>query len=149
LVKSDRVRHFLFKILLSDRQVRDIEIYSGSISIGGRELGYSIVYDITERKQVDKALQVLNEQLEQAVSDRTRWVESRAEQLRPLAAELIRITERARQRAAPLLREDLQQLMDSARVCLQTGFRFISIQCFRKAKNLYMLEKKSPSFSSV
>ena len=41
--------HFHFKHRRADGSVRDVEVYSGSITVKGKHLLYSIVYDITER----------------------------------------------------------------------------------------------------
>jgi len=41
--------HFHFKHRRADGSVRDVEVYSGPITVKGKHLLYSIVYDITER----------------------------------------------------------------------------------------------------
>ena len=56
LARSQQRRHFFFKHRLADGQVRDVQVYSGSISVDGRELLYSIVFDITERKRAEELL---------------------------------------------------------------------------------------------
>src|SRR5207248_11341327 len=35
---------------------RDVEVHSGPVEIGGRQFLYSIVHDITERRQAEQAL---------------------------------------------------------------------------------------------
>lgn len=49
-------QHFIFKHKLSNNEVRDVEVYSGPIQFGNSELLYSIVHDITERKQIEEKL---------------------------------------------------------------------------------------------
>jgi PAS domain S-box-containing protein len=49
-------RHFEFKHRLADGVVRDVEVFSGPIRVKGRELLYSIVHDITARKEAEEAL---------------------------------------------------------------------------------------------
>ncbi len=56
--------HFYFRHRLACGQVRDVEVYSGSIVINGRDLLYSIVHDITARKQAEQALRESKELLE-------------------------------------------------------------------------------------
>lgn len=56
LAKSERRDHFHFRHRLASGVVRDVEIHSGPIDIGGRELLYSIVHDITERVEAERAL---------------------------------------------------------------------------------------------
>jgi PAS domain S-box-containing protein len=48
--------HALLRHRLADGEVRDVEIYSGPLSINSRELRYTIVHDITERKKSEGAL---------------------------------------------------------------------------------------------
>ncbi|BCR06517.1 hypothetical protein DESUT3_35860 [Desulfuromonas versatilis] len=64
-------RHFFFQHRLADGRIRDVEVFSGPIAIDGRELLYSIVHDITERKQAERALQQAHAELEDKVSERT------------------------------------------------------------------------------
>jgi PAS domain S-box-containing protein len=45
-----------FRHRLADGQVRDVEVDSGPIVIGGRKLLYSIVHDVTDRVRAEKAL---------------------------------------------------------------------------------------------
>ncbi|MBM9614811.1 PAS domain S-box protein [Desulfobulbus rhabdoformis] len=47
---------FHFQHRLADGQLRDVEIHSGPIMIGGRQLLCSIVHDITERIQAERAV---------------------------------------------------------------------------------------------
>ena len=49
--------YFLFRHMRSTGEVRDVEVHSGPIVLGGRKLLYSIVHDITERRKAEQALQ--------------------------------------------------------------------------------------------
>ncbi len=49
-------RHFLFRHRLASGEIRDVEAYSGPIWVQGRQLLYSIIHDITTRKQAEEAL---------------------------------------------------------------------------------------------
>ena len=63
---SQERHHFIYKHRRVDESIRDVEIYSGPIEIGGRLLLYSIVYDITQRIQYQKEKETLQKQLIQA-----------------------------------------------------------------------------------
>ena len=55
IITKQRVQ-FEFHHRLKDGAIRDVEIYSSKIVIGGKDYLHSIIHDITERKQVEKAL---------------------------------------------------------------------------------------------
>jgi PAS domain S-box-containing protein len=57
-------RHFEFKHRLADGVVRDVEVFSGPIRVKGRELLYSIIHDITARKEAEEALVRSNQRLD-------------------------------------------------------------------------------------
>lgn len=54
---------FLFQHRLATGEVRDVEVYSGAITVGGRPLLHSIVHDITERRDAERKIQDRNRQL--------------------------------------------------------------------------------------
>ncbi|MGE5856398.1 MAG: PAS domain S-box protein, partial [Syntrophaceae bacterium] len=64
-VKKGR-RFFIFHHRLADGTIRDVEVYSGPVTIKGRKLLYSIVHDITERKQAEDGLRDSRDLLEVA-----------------------------------------------------------------------------------
>lgn len=59
--------HFFFQHQLASGELRDVEVYSGPIRCGGRTLLYSIIHDITERREAEEALRESNEHLDLAV----------------------------------------------------------------------------------
>jgi PAS domain S-box-containing protein len=68
LAEMERARleersYFLYKDRLASGELRDIEVYSGPISLDGRTYLYSIVHDITSRRQAEEALRRQNEEL--------------------------------------------------------------------------------------
>ena len=56
LAVSEKRNHFFFKHRLADGTIRDVEVYSGPLTIKGKVLLYSIIHDITERKRTEEAL---------------------------------------------------------------------------------------------
>jgi PAS domain S-box-containing protein len=53
---SEERRHFEFQHRLASGEIREVEVFSGPILINGRQLLYSIVHDITARKQAEEAI---------------------------------------------------------------------------------------------
>ncbi len=62
--KKEQCRQFYFSHLLSSGEIRDVEVYSGPITINDRKLLYSIVHDITERKRAENELRESQEKIE-------------------------------------------------------------------------------------
>ncbi|WZL74207.1 PAS domain S-box protein [Clostridiaceae bacterium 35-E11] len=54
--KMEKRKHFCFRHQLANKEIRDVEVFSGPIEINGKILLYSIVHDITEKQAVTEAL---------------------------------------------------------------------------------------------
>jgi PAS domain S-box-containing protein len=54
--KSEKRNHFLFRHRLANREIRDVEVYSGPIKLHGKQLLYSIIHDITEKRRLESQL---------------------------------------------------------------------------------------------
>jgi PAS domain S-box-containing protein len=52
--ESERRSHFFFRHRLASGEIRDVEVHSGPVQYAGRELLYSIIHDITERRNLEK-----------------------------------------------------------------------------------------------
>lgn len=46
--------HFIFRHRLANGALRDVEVRSGPVTVNGRKLLYSLVHDITERRQAER-----------------------------------------------------------------------------------------------
>ena len=53
---SGAKRYFQFKHRLASGDLREVEVYSGPVIVGGRTLLHSIIHDITDRRRVEAAL---------------------------------------------------------------------------------------------
>jgi PAS domain S-box-containing protein len=54
--KNQKEKHFFSRHFLASGELRNVEIYSGPITVKGKQLFYSVIHDITERKKAEKAL---------------------------------------------------------------------------------------------
>jgi PAS domain S-box-containing protein len=61
--RTEQKQQFYFKHRLANGEIRDVEVYSGPIDIGGKHLLYSIIHDITARKKAEEALREREEYL--------------------------------------------------------------------------------------
>ncbi len=50
---SNKEQHFVFRNRIADASIRDVEVFSNSIEIGGKPFIYAIIFDITERKRLE------------------------------------------------------------------------------------------------
>ena len=57
IARQEKRSYFNMRHRLADGRVRDVEIYSGPILLAGRELLYSIVHDVSVRKDIERQLQ--------------------------------------------------------------------------------------------
>jgi len=78
---------FYFKHRRAHEEPVDVEVYSGPIILGGKELLFSIVHDDSKRVQAERDLKKLAESLEEQVQSRTRDLEAQKNELSELNAE--------------------------------------------------------------
>ncbi len=73
--KAEAHKSFLFQHRRADGTIRDVEVYSGPITVHGRDLVYSIIHDVTDRKLTETALEERTEDLNraQAVANIGSW----------------------------------------------------------------------------
>ena len=56
LARSEERRHFFCRHRRADGSVREVEVYSGPLTVKGRTLLYSIVHDVTDRMRAQREL---------------------------------------------------------------------------------------------
>ncbi len=62
--KEEQRNYFVFPHKLADGRVRWVEVYSSPITVRGKPLLFSVIHDITERRQAEEALRQLNRTLQ-------------------------------------------------------------------------------------
>jgi len=83
---TEQQNHFYYRHRLANGQIRDVEVYSRPLFIRGRQLLYSIIHDITERKIAEEALRQSNEQLRELNNQKNEFLGMAAHDLRnPIA----------------------------------------------------------------
>lgn len=60
MAKKSKKNHFLLKHRLANGLIKDVEVYSSFINIGGKNLLYSIIHDISERKKAEAQIKYLS-----------------------------------------------------------------------------------------
>jgi PAS domain S-box-containing protein len=64
--KREQRRQFYFRHRVAGGEVCDVEVFSGPIEWRGKKLLYSIIHDITERRQAEEALRLSEERFAKA-----------------------------------------------------------------------------------
>lgn len=109
--KRQNRMQFLFKHRLYSGEVREVEVYSGPIMVSSKNLLYSIVHDITDRRKAEEEIINLNKNLESKVLERTLQLEEANCVLEELNASLEEeISERIR--AEELLKKTMLEVSD-------------------------------------
>jgi|GEM_PF-781402 PAS domain S-box-containing protein len=74
--------HLYFKHRLADGEVKDVEAFTGAMNLIGKEVYYSIVYDITERRKAELDLIAAKEKAEEASRLKTSLLGNMSHELR-------------------------------------------------------------------
>lgn len=67
--KSERRNYFNFQHRLADGTIRDVEVFSGPITVSGRELLCSIIHDVSDRRLAEKQRDQLIGDLKKTLSE--------------------------------------------------------------------------------
>ena len=72
--KNKKERHFFSTHYLAGGEKRNVEVYSGPITVQGRALFYSIIHDITERKCMEQSLRESEQRYHNIIEDQTEFI---------------------------------------------------------------------------
>ena len=67
--KSERRNYFNFRHRLADMTIRDVEVFTGPVTVGGKPLLCSIIHDISERKVIEQEREHLIAELRKALKE--------------------------------------------------------------------------------
>ena len=67
--RSAKCKNFIFRHRLANGAVKDVEVFSGPITLSGEKVLYSIIHDISERRRIEQERENLIAKLEQAMAE--------------------------------------------------------------------------------
>jgi PAS domain S-box-containing protein len=67
--RLEQRNYFLFRHRLANGEIKDVEVFSGPIIFFGRKVLYSIIHDISERRQLESEKERLIASLETAIEE--------------------------------------------------------------------------------
>lgn len=129
LAQQEKRNCFIFKHLIADGSLRDVEVYSGPIVINERPLLYSVIHDITERKKTEESLRESEERYNRFINSNTDIIFVKDDSLRYIVANDAYCNFLKKERKDILLKTDYQLMQraeadkckDSDKLALSTG----------------------------
>jgi len=73
--QARRRNHFLFTHRLANSELRPVEVFSSPLELNGQRLLYSIIHDITQRKEAEALLELLKHSIDTA-PDGAYWMDT-------------------------------------------------------------------------
>jgi len=67
--KLEKRNYFLFRHRLANGEIKDVEVFRGSIMLAGKKVSYSIIHDISERKLFELERGKFIDKLEKALDE--------------------------------------------------------------------------------
>jgi PAS domain S-box-containing protein len=115
--RSAQHQHFYFSHRLASEEVRDVEVYSGPIMLHGKQLLYSIIHDISKRKQAEEELRRAHAGLEQQTAELVKLNETLKQEIE--ARKQIEQKLRKREAELKIQASELEELNTALRVLLK------------------------------
>ena len=156
LARQEKRNFFTFRHCRADGLVRDVEVFSAPIFIAGRSLLYSIINDVTERKEFQEALLASNERMRlvMAATNAGIWESELSSNIDIWSDELWKLFGLKPQSCEPSLEnwlktiipEDREKVEQAVMEALKSGGEFNSIWRIRDAdgKVRWLMSKGNP-----
>ena len=148
---TEQHNHSYYQHRLANGQIRDVEVYSGPLFMRGKQLLYSIIHDITERKLAEAALQRSNDQLRELNNQKNEFLGMAAHDLRnPIAviqnASLI-LSRYSSENLSEKQHEFLRKIHDTSKFMLELLNNLLDISKIESGKlELEMTKNHYPDF---
>jgi PAS domain S-box-containing protein len=148
---TEQHAHFYYRHRLANGQIREVEVYSGPLFMRGKQLLYSIIHDITERKLAEEALQQSNDQLRELNNQKNEFLGMAAHDLRnPIAviqnSSLI-LSRYSSENLSEKQKEFLKKIYDTSKFMLELLNNLLDISKIESGKlELEMTKTNYPDF---
>jgi len=148
---TEQHNHFYCQHRLANGQVRDVEVYIGPLFIRGKQLLYSIIHDITQRKLAEEALRQSNDQLRELNNQKNEFLGMAAHDLRnPIAviqnASLI-LSRYSSENLSEKQQEFLRKIHDTSKFMLELLNNLLDISKIEAGKlELEITKNNYPNF---
>ena len=133
-VSEHKKIHFEFVHRKKNGSIRDVEVFSSTVDIGGKEYLHSIIHDITKRKLVEEKLKKYSEELIKLNAGKDKMFSIIAHDLRGPFNPLLGISE--------IMANDFKSLS-------KKELKYYSKEIFNSLKNIYTLLENLLSWSRI
>jgi PAS domain S-box-containing protein len=133
-VSEHKKTHFEFVHRNKNGSIRDVEVFSSTLDIGGKEYLHSIIHDITKRKLVEEKLKKYSEELIKLNAGKDKMFSIIAHDLRGPFNPLLGISE--------IMANDFKSLS-------KKELKYYSKEIFNSLKNIYTLLENLLSWSRI
>ena len=148
---TEHHNHFYYQHRLANGRIRDVEVYCGPLFMRGKQLLYSIIHDITERKLAEEALRQSNDQLRELNNQKNEFLGMAAHDLRnPIAviqnASLI-LSRYSSENLSEKQHEFLRKIFDTSKFMLELLNNLLDISKIEAGKlELEITKNNYPDF---
>jgi PAS domain S-box-containing protein len=148
---SEQHVHFYSQHRLANGKIREVEVYSGPLFMHGKQLLYSIIHDITERKLAEEALQQSNDQLRELNNQKNEFLGMAAHDLRnPIAViqnSSLVLSRYSSENLSEKQKEFLKKIYDTSKFMLKLLNNLLDISKIESGKlELEMTKNNYPDF---